>query len=670
MHCIIDVMSRSIVLSNGELCVALDHHGLVRDMYYPHVGLENHVRGHYIHRIGVWIDGQISWLSDDPAWQITIHCEDKALASHIVARHDQLQVELVFRDIVYNEKPVFVRRITLTNLADHKREVRLYLGQQFEIYKAHGGDTAYYDPSSHSLIHYKGRRVFLTAATLDGEPFNDYATGLAGFSGKEGTHRDAEDGTLSKNPIEHGQVDSMLGLYADYAPGQSRVAFYWLAAAKSIVEALELDQYIDKKRPEHLLRTASSFWNAWTTAYDWQFYGMTKDQVDLFYKSIMYVRSHVDVGGGIIASVDSDMLQHGLDTYAYVWPRDAAYAVLAMDRAGDPNVARRFFEFCHSIIQHNGYFMHKYLPDKSLGSSWHPWMLKGKLQIPIQEDETALVIYALREHYSHTHDLEFLENMYNPLIEKAADFMVNYRDRETKLPDASYDLWEEKRGTSTFTAATVYGALIAAADISKILGKGKHETRYRTAAMETQEGIMKYLFDDKTGTFVKLINREGDMLVYDRTIDISSVYGVFSFGVLPVDDPRLARAFEISVRTLSHGITVGGLARYEGDDYFRVDSDAVGDPWITTTLWYAEYLIANAHTDADFDRVREIFNWVVRYAQPSGILSEQLHPKTGEQVSAAPLAWSHASYVSAVIKYLDRLEELGICFHKVCNPVP
>ena len=39
--------------------------------------------------------------------------------------------------------------------------------------------------------------------------------------------------------------------------------------------------------------------------------------------------------------------------------------------------------------------MHKYRPDKSLGSSWHPWVRNGKPELPIQEDETALVIYAL-----------------------------------------------------------------------------------------------------------------------------------------------------------------------------------------------------------------------------------------------------------------------------------
>jgi GH15 family glucan-1,4-alpha-glucosidase len=663
-------MSRSIILSNGELGVALDHHGLVRDMYYPHVGYENHVRGHYLHRIGVWVDGEISWLSDDAAWEIRVECQEKALASNITARHPRLRVELVFKDIVYNEKPIFVRRITVTNQSDRTREIKLYIGQQFEIYKAHGGDTVYYDPSSHAIIHYKGRRVFLIAAMLDDESFTDYATGLSRFEGREGTHRDAEDGTLSKNPIEHGQVDSIIGLYGSYAPEQTRTAYYWITAGQSIVSAIELHQYATKKSPEHLLRTTSDYWKAWVSAYEWNFMGLEPEHIALFYRSLMYVRAHVDHGGGILASLDSDMLNHGLDTYAYVWPRDAAYAAMALDRAGDTNVAKQFFEFCASVIEHNGYFMHKYLPDKALGSSWHPWIRDGVLQLPIQEDETALVIYALREHYMHSHDLEFLESVYNPLVEKAAEFMVNYRDREMHLPDSSYDLWEEKRGTSTFTASAVYGALIAAADLSKILGKSKHELRYRTAAHEVQDGILTYLFDEKAGVFVKLYNRESGDRVYDRTLDISSIYGVFAFEVLPVDDPRLQHAFESTVRALSRGISIGGIARYDGDVYFREDADAVGNPWITTTLWYAEYLIAIARTDADFNRVREIFSWVARHAQPSGVLSEQMHPKTGLQVSATPLMWSHASYVTAILKYLNKLEELGICFHKVCNPTP
>ncbi len=660
-------MSRSIVLSNGELCVAIDNRAEVRDIYYPHVGLEDHVRGHYIHRVGIWVDGKISWLEED-AWEISILCEEEALASQIVAKHSDLEVELAFKDIVYNERPVFLRRVAVRNLSARVREIKLYFGHQFEIYKSHGSDTAYYDPNSHSMVHYKGKRVFHIGAMLDGEPFTDYTAGRANFQGHEGSHRDADDGMLSKNPIEHGPADSAIGLYAQYQSGQIRTCHYWIAAGTSIPEAQELNQYVVKKTPEQLLQSSSDYWKAWVNANQWNFQGLRSEHIALFKHSLMYLRAHVDKEGGVLASLDSDMLQHGLDTYTYVWPRDGAYAALALDAAGDANVSKRFFEFCNAVMATDGYFMHKYLPDRSLGSSWHPWIFEGQVQLPIQEDETAIVMYALKQHYDRSHDLEFLEQMYTLLVEKAGDFILHYRDPETKLPRSSYDLWEEKRGISTYTASSVYAALVAAADMSKILGKSANEARFRDAAHEVQEGIIKYLWDEKEGVFVKHMNHKDQQMTYDKTVDASSVYGIFVFGVLPPNDPRLARAFDITVRKLSYGISVGGLARYEGDEYYKESKDAAGNPWIITTLWYAEYLIANAHSEADFERVREIFSWVVRRALPSGVLSEQVHPTTGVQLSAAPLTWSHAGYISAVLKYLNRLEELGI--GKALKPTP
>ncbi len=662
-------MSRSIVLSNGELFVALDSKAAVRDIYYPHVGLEDHVRGHYLHRLGVWVDGQMSWLSDDSGWEITIGCETDALASAIVAKNARLQVELSIKDIVYNEKPIYIRRVIVKNISDRGREIKLYFAHQYEIYKSHGGDTAYFDPISHSIIHYKGSRVFLMSATLDQEPFTDFATGRANYHGQEGTHRDADDGRLSKNPIEHGPADSVIGLYGTYEAGRSKTCSYWIAAAESIPGAHELNQYVVKKTPEHLIRTASDFWKAWVNAYEWSFYGLLPEHVALFKRSLMYVRAHVDNGGGILASCDSDMLQYGgFDTYSYVWPRDAAYTAIALDRAGDSNVSKRFFEFCRDVISDDGYFLHKFLPDKSLGSSWHPWIWQGQLQLPIQEDETAIVLIAMREHYEHSRDLEFLESMYNVLIEHAADFLVQYRDKDTKLPQPSYDLWEQKRGISTYTSSSVYGALIAASELSGILGKRDNEKRYKNAAEEIRESILKHLWDEKEGMFLKMINKNESGVLRDQTPDISSVYGVFAFGVLKPDDKRIARAFEQGVRRLSHGISTGGLARYEGDDYYGVSRDVAGNPWVITTLWYAEYLIANAKKESDMKRVLDIFTWVTKHALPSGVLPEQFNPSSGEQISAAPLTWSHAAYVSAVLQYLDKLEELGICV--ACNPAP
>lgn len=652
-------MARAVVLSNGELCVSIDERGEVRDIYYPHVGLEDHVRGHYLHRLGLWVDGQMAWFSS-PEWRIRVSSETDSLASNISATHDRLEIEVIFKDIVYNERPVFIRRVSIHNKANRTREIKMYFAHQFEIYKSHGSDTAYFDPQTHSIIHYKGHRVFLIGATLDGEQFQDYTTGRANFQGKEGSHVDAEDGALSKNPIEHGPADSVIGLYGTYAARQSRTCYYWIVAAQTIEEAQDLSGIVDTKSPEHMLKTATNFWHAWVNSYQWDFDGLSQEHVTLFKRSMLNMRAAVDKEGGILASVDSDMLQYGLDTYSYVWPRDAAYVALALDKIGDKNTAQRFFSFSRDVLFREGYFLHKYLPDKSLGSSWHPWIQGGVPQLPIQEDETALVLFALRKHYEASRDLDFLEELYNPLVERAANFLVRYRDPHTYLPEASYDLWERKRGSSTFTSSAVYGALIAAAELSQILGKEEHESRYRKAAEEIKGAILDLLWDEKEGIFINMLVPRAGGIERDTTVDISSVYGVFSFGVLPVSDERLQKAFDKTVRMLSRGITVGGLARFENDDYYQIDNASAGNPWIITTLWYAEYLTERAKSSHDLDRVGDIFSWVAQHAQPSGVLSEQIHPHTGNQVGATPLTWSHAAYVLAVLRYLEKRRSLSL----------
>ncbi len=661
------MMSRSLILSNGSLAIGLDDKGRVRDLYYPHVGQEDHVRGHYIHRVGVWVQGSLSWLGEDD-WDVRVECEPDALQSRISAYHARLRVRLTFSDIVYNEKDIFLRSVSVVNDADEARDIRVFFAHQFEIYRSPGGDTAYYDPLTRTVIHYKGRRVFLIGAILDGEPFQEYATGRTGFNGQEGTHKDAEDGALSKNPVEHGPADSVIGLYGHYEPRQERHIDYWIAAAETIDKTHHLDAYIRERGAAHLIKTAADFWRAWVGAYQWHLQGLTEGQLALFKKSLMLVRAHVDRGGGIIASLDSEMLQYGIDTYSYVWPRDGAFIALALDMVGDVNVAKRFFQFCAQTITEEGYLMHKYLPDKSLGSSWHAWIRDGVPALPIQEDETALPLIALENHFRHTRDVEFLESLYNPLVRRAAEFMVEHRDPHTRLPLSSFDLWEEKWGCHTYTAACVYGALHAAGELARVLGKKDDESRYRAAAEEVKTGILAHLWDEEQGIFIKHLDKRSESLVRDTTLDASSAYGIFRFGVLPFDDARLARAWEAAVRRLSHGVAIGGLARYERDAYYRSEEVSAGNPWIITTLWYAEYLTARAKRDHDLDHVRDIFTWVEKRALPSGALAEQFHPASGAPLSAMPLTWSHSGYLTAVIKYLDKLEELGLCVE--CNPAP
>ena len=245
--------------------------------------------------------------------------------------------------------------------------------------------------------------------------------------------------------------------------------------------------------------------------------------------------------------------------------------------------------------------------------------------------------------------------------------MVQHRDPYLKLPKPSYDLWEEKFGTTTYTSCAVYGGLIAAANFSAVLGKHENEKVYRDTAEEIKQAILKYLYSPTEEIFYKMINPDNVALEMDKTIDMSSAFGLFAFNVLPPDDERLVKFIEKIENRLACKTFVGGIARYENDRYYRVANTIPGNPWFITSLWLAQYYIAKAKDVKDFEVVKKWINWVVEYSLPSGILSEQLDTYTGEQISAAPLTWSQAEYVITIIKYLDKLESMGICIK--CNPV-
>jgi GH15 family glucan-1,4-alpha-glucosidase len=114
---------------------------------------------------------------------------------------------------------------------------------------------------------------------------------------------------------------------------------------------------------------------------------------------------------------------------------------------------------------------------------------------------------------------------------------------------------------------------------------------------------------------------------------------------------------------LSVNSDIGGIARYEADAYQRGEGyDGLpGNPWIISTLWLAQWKIAGASDLEDLERVTGLLEWTVSRAAPSGILPEQAHPVSGRPLSVAPLTWSHAAFVSAVLDYMERLEKVYVC---------
>lgn len=655
-------MARAVTIGNGNVLVGLDTRGQVRDLYFPFVGEANHVSGasgNYVHRIGVYVDDHISWL-DDPEWKVTVGLEEGTCVGALFAENVSLGITLSSRDVVHNEHNVFLRHFTVHNHRDETRTVKLFLSQQFRLFESRRGDTGFYDPRVNAIIHYKGDTTILINATSGGRPFQDYNIGLFGIEGREGTYLDAVDGVLEQNPIEHGSVDSVIGLTFTIYGQTSNDAYYWVVCGSSIPEVHTLDELVIKEGPDRLITTTDGYWRAWLEKEETDLSVLSPDLQALYRRSLMVMRVHTDNRGGVIASSDTDMLHHGRDTYSYVWPRDAAIIAHAFDVAGYRDVSRRFFEFVADLLEPSGYLMHKYRTDGVLGSSWHPWIINGEPNLPIQEDETATVLFMLWEHYERYRDIEFVESMYNRLIEPAAEFMCSYIESLTGLPQASFDLWEEKYGSSTYTAAAVYGGLMAAAKFANLLGKDDASRTYQAVAQRMQTAIGKELFDKRSGAFVKhVLHSAGGDLRYDHTLDMSSLYGPILFRVFDIDDKRIVSMVRAVQERLQVTGNSKGFVRYEGDAYYRMRDAGSPNPWVICTLWIAQYQIERAMTRADLKPALELLEWTASHATSGGVLAEQMHPDTREQLSTAPLVWSHAEFVLAAQAYIKKWGSLA-----------
>ena len=657
-------MPRALVIGNGKLTVCLDTHGFVRDFYYPHVGLENHVSGQK-HRIGVQVNGTYSWL-DDGSWDINLGYKPETMVGYLVCKNEKLKISLVMEDIVYNESNVFLRQVDVYNHSEGHMDVKVFFHQVFHIQENKKRNTAFYDPTHNAVVHYKGRRVFIVNGKCeDGTPIDDFTVGAYQFEGKEGSFRDAEDGKLGQNGVEHGSVDSVIRLSLTVESKLKGRLYYWICAGKSLDAAYELNDMVLAKRPESMIHSTEQYWHAWLRKGNKHVGFLPEDQKKLFDTSLFILRAHTDNDGSIIASADSEMIEYGKDDYAYMWPRDAAHIVSVLDQAGYSEVTTPFFNFCTEVIHSDGYLHHRFNADRSLGSTWHStiaqkeWIKDKILQLPIQEDETAGVLFSLWVHYVESQNLEFIEELYKPFIEKMADFMVNFRNKDTGLPLPSYDLWEEKLGVSTYTCAAVYGGLMAAAQFSELLGKRNHMRTYREAAQDIKKAAIRHLYNENLRSFVRIATIESDgSVVHDETVDASSLYGLWHFGMLAQSDPLFQNTLTAVQERLTNPTDVGGVIRYERDNYFR--STDKSNPWFITTMWEAQRRLSQpVVTQEDLDFTKQVLEWVVSHMYPSGVLAEQLDPYTAESLSATPLAWSHAVYVELILKYVHALRRMG-----------
>lgn len=642
-------MARPVVLSNGELHVGLNNYGMVHDLYYPYVGFENHSAGAGLrHKIGVYADGRISW-TDDGTWTFSFSYPHTALIGSTIARNDNLGIMLEFDDFVDAEMSAFIRNIHVINRAQDAREIKLYMHQAFAIGDSRSNtDTAQYLPDSNALLHYRGRRAFVISGTADNKPFDQFTIGLFGDSEHQGSYKDAEDGELSGNVVEHGRVDSIIGFTLNIAGRSSTRVHYWLAAGMSNREALYIHKQVKERGVYSRTHKTAEWWQNWLKPALATAEKLPREYQDHFIESVMLIKSHIDKRGAVIASTDSTLLNYSKDDYAYCWPRDGANVVWPLVRMGYYQEAYRFFEFCKRGLHPNGYLMHKYRADGALGSSWHPYVHGKETAPPIQEDETALVVFVFVQFYMLSKDNSLIKDFYHSMIKPMANFMAEFIDETTGLPKQSYDLWEERYAINTHTVAVTYAALVAASELATVVGDDANAVNWSTAASDIKQAANTQLYNHERGALYRALYVNDGVVTPDETLDTAAIFGSFMFGLFDSHGNEISLSIARMKEVFGESADRPGLPRYENDPYRNGDPQGLGNWWNITTLWKAQYNIELGN----LDDAHSAIEWIHRHMLGTSVMGEQIAPRGEELISPAPLTWSHAEYVGTLIDLL------------------
>jgi glucoamylase len=258
------------------------------------------------------------------------------------------------------------------------------------------------------------------------------------------------------------------------------------------------------------------------------------------------------------------------------------------------------------------------------------------------------MLFMMNELFEASGDLTYVQNLYHNFIAPCANFLVSFIDEQTALPHASYDLWEQRFATFTYTVCTVIAGLEAAAKLAQAVEQPQDVVIWNKAAQQIRSKLDTLYHPD--GYFRKSFLLEDGNVNYDESIDIANMYGPFMYAKLPLNDKRMTGTVEKVERELFKTGPIGGVIRYFGDDYFLGKPQYGGNPWIVCTMWLAQYYIS---ADRD-EEALELIEWALQRRQPSGVLSEQFDPEYGGPLGVAPLVWSHAELVNTILDYYSK----------------
>ncbi len=356
--------------------------------------------------------------------------------------------------------------------------------------------------------------------------------------------------------------------------------------------------------------------------------------------------------GAIIAAVTTSVpeapgTQRNWD-YRYCWLRDAYFVVLALNRLGATKTMERYVDFITTVAVEGAELRPLYgvVPAMDLteriepdlaGFLGHAPVRVGNQAVEqVQHDVFGSVVLAVLQSFvdqrlPHPGD-EGMLRLLESLAERAA--------RNAFVPDAGIWEYRGRQRVHTHSAMLCWAACDRVARIAARLGHGESAARWRKEATRIREGILREAWSERRQSFT------GSFGVDDLD---ASVLLMHELGLIEADDPR----FVATVDCIGRELNVNGhLLRYAAADDFGVPETA----FLVVKFWYLDALAATGRRD----QARELYAELLAARNSFGLLSEDLHPHTGEMWGNIPQTYSMAGLINTAMRLSMSWEE-GLC---------
>ncbi|MBF0270409.1 MAG: glycoside hydrolase family 15 protein [Alphaproteobacteria bacterium] len=331
--------------------------------------------------------------------------------------------------------------------------------------------------------------------------------------------------------------------------------------------------------------------------------------------------------------------------YRLCWPRDAYFAIHALNRLGATRTMEDYLGYITNIVS-DGELRPLYgitrradlverialaLPGyRGMG----PVRVGNQAYEQVQNDVYGSVILAATHVFF---DIRLVRTGNRQLFERLETLGLRAIQAFDK-PDAG--LWElrGKHSIHTFSSLMCWAACDRLARIAGRLELAERATFWRTEADRMHETIYARCWNDALKSFVA--TWDGD------TLDASLLL-LHELDFLEADDPRFAATVDAVGRDLKKGDL---LLRYAVEDDFGLPETA----FTICTFWYIDAL-------ASLGRRKEaqaIFESILARRNPLGLLSEDIHPQTGELWGNFPQAYSMVGLINSAMRLSRSWEEM------------